>query len=104
MMRPAELVPDMQNIIRRFTDTNATRFYIFLDDLHYLPSAEQPKLLDLVHGAVRDSDAWLKVAGIRHLTRWFQEKPPLGTTNWTRCRSHRFGCNTGGTFTSEDLP
>ena len=72
------LVPDMQNFIRLFTDTNATRFYIFLDDLHYLPSAEQPKLLDLVHGAVRDSDAWLKVAGIRHLTRWFQEKPPLG--------------------------
>ena len=47
-------------------------------DLHYLPSAEQPKLLDLVHSAVRDSDAWLKVTGIRHLTRWFQAKPPLG--------------------------
>ena len=74
----SRLVPDMQNVIRQFTDTNATRFYIFLDDLHYLPSAEQPKLLDLVHGTVRDSDAWLKVAGIRHLTRWFQEKPPLG--------------------------
>ena len=74
----SKLVPDMQKIIRQFTDTNATRFYIFLDDLHYLPSAEQPQLLDLVHGAVRDSDAWLKVAGIRHLTRWFQEKPPLG--------------------------
>ena len=74
----SRLVPDMQNVIRQFADTNATRFYIFLDDLHYLPSAEQPKLLDLVHGAVRDSDAWLKVAGIRHLTRWFQAKPLLG--------------------------
>ncbi|MCH8294123.1 ATP-binding protein, partial [Candidatus Poribacteria bacterium] len=74
----SRLVPYMQNAIRRFVDTNATRFYIFLDDLHYLPSSEQPKLLDLVHGAVRDSDAWLKVAGIRHLTRWFQAKPPLG--------------------------
>ena len=52
----------MQTVIRQFTDTNATRLYIFLDDLHYLPSVEQPKLLDLVHGAVRDSDAWLKVA------------------------------------------
>ena len=74
----SRLVPNMQNVIRRFTDTNATRLYIFLDDLHYLPSAKQPKLLDLVHGAVRDSDAWLKVAGIKHLTRWFQDKPPLG--------------------------
>lgn len=74
----SRLVPYMQNIIRQFADTNVTRFYIFLDDLHYLPSSEQPKLLDLAHGAVRDSDAWLKVAGIRHLTRWFQAKPPLG--------------------------
>ena len=74
----SRLVPYMQKVIRRFADTNATQFYIFLDDLHYLPSAEQPKLLDLVHSAVRDSDAWLKVAGIRHLTRWFQAKPPLG--------------------------
>ena len=74
----SRLVPYMQNVIRQFADTNATRFYIFLDDLHYLPRAEQPKLLDLVHGAVRDSDAWLKVTGIRHLTRWFQAKPSLG--------------------------
>ena len=74
----SSLVPDLQHIIRRFVDTNSTRFYIFLDDLHYLLSCEQPKLLDLVHGAVRDSDAWLKVAGIRHLTRWFQANPPLG--------------------------
>ena len=74
----SRLIPHMQKIIRRFADTNGTQFYIFLDDLHYLPSAEQPKLLDLVHSAVRDSDAWLKVAGIRHLTRWFQAKPPLG--------------------------
>ena len=74
----SRLVPYMQNVIRQFADTNATRFYIFLDDLHYLPSAEQPKILDLVHGAVRDSDAWLKVTGIRHLTRWFQANPPLG--------------------------
>lgn len=74
----SRLVPHMQKNIRRFADTNETQFYIFLDDLHYLPSAEQPKLLDLVHSAVRDSDAWLKVAGIRHLTRWFQAKPLLG--------------------------
>ena len=74
----SRIVPYVQRVIRRFADTNAIQFYIFLDDLHYLPSKEQPKLLDLVHGAVRDSEAWLKVAGIRHLTRWFQAKPPLG--------------------------
>lgn len=74
----SRLVPQMQTVTRRFTDTNATRLYIFVDDLHYLSSKEQPRLLDLIHGAVRDSDAWLKVAGIRHLTSWFQPKPRLG--------------------------
>ena len=73
-----KLIPYIQKVIRRFADTNETQFYIFLDDLHYLPTKEQPKLLDLVHSAIRDSDAWLKVAGIKHLTRWFQSKPPLG--------------------------
>ena len=74
----SQLVPRMQNAIRQFADATATRLYIFIDDLHYLSSMEQPRLLDLIHGAVRDSDAWLKVAGIGHLTRWFQSKPPLG--------------------------
>lgn len=73
-----KLVPYMQKVIRRFTDINATRLYIFVDDLHYLSNMEQPKLLDLIHSAVRDSDAWLKVVGIKHLTQWYQSNPPLG--------------------------
>ena len=36
------------------------------------------RLLDMFHGCVRDTDAWLKIASIRHLTRWFQSSPPLG--------------------------
>jgi hypothetical protein len=35
-------------------------------------------LLDLVHGMVRACDAWLKIAAIRHLSRWYQPSPPLG--------------------------
>lgn len=72
------LIPRMQDTIRRFLETNALRLYIFLDDLHYLTRGEQPKLLDMVHGSIRDCDAWLKVAGIKHLSRWFQTNPPLG--------------------------
>ena len=72
------LVPRMQLLIRRFLDSSATRMYIFLDELHYLPLAEQPRLLDLLHGSIRDCDAWLKIAGIRHLSRWFQTNPLLG--------------------------
>jgi hypothetical protein len=72
------LVPRMQLLIRRFLDSSATRLYLFLDELHYLSLVEQPKLLDLLHGATRDCDAWLKIAGIKHLSRWFQTNPLMG--------------------------
>jgi len=73
------LVPQMQALLRRFLQTTDNRLYFFIDELHYLlPRNEQPRLLDMVHGAVRDCDAWLKVAGIKHLSRWFQSNPPLG--------------------------
>lgn len=72
------LVPRMQLLTRRFLDSTANRLYIFLDELHYLPRNEQPILLDMLHGSVRDCDAWLKIAGIRHLSRWFQTAPLLG--------------------------
>jgi hypothetical protein len=72
------LVPEVQRLIQRFLESAGTRLYIFLDDFYFLARAEQPQLLDLLHGSVRDADAWLKVASIRHLTRWFQSDPPTG--------------------------
>ncbi len=74
----SEYVPRMQLALRRFLDSSPVRFYIFIDELHYLARKEQPQLLDMLHGCVRDCDAWLKVAGIRHLSRWFQTHPPIG--------------------------
>jgi hypothetical protein len=48
------------------------------DDIHYMDAGEVPGLLDLLHGVSRDNPVWLKVAGIRHQTRWFTQDPPLG--------------------------
>jgi hypothetical protein len=77
--REAEImIPEMQRAIRRYIEISGLRFYIFLDDFYYLRRADQPRLLDMLHGCVRDCDAWLKIASIRHLTRWFQSSPPLG--------------------------
>ncbi|HEY6334006.1 MAG TPA: hypothetical protein VI756_32115 [Blastocatellia bacterium] len=73
--RPNEvvhLIPDMQVLIHRFLESEGKQLYLFLDELHYLPTSEQPRLLDMIHGSVRDCEAWLKVAGIRHLSRWFE--------------------------------
>jgi hypothetical protein len=72
------LIPEVQQLVARFVSAADVRLYIFVDDFYYLPRAQQPALLDMFHGCVRDTDAWLKVASIRHLTRWFQSSPPLG--------------------------
>jgi len=77
--RQAEmLIPEMQRAIRRFIEVTGLRFYIFLDDFYYMRRNDQPRLLDMLHGCLRDCDAWMKIASIRHLTRWFQSSPPLG--------------------------
>jgi hypothetical protein len=72
------LIPKVQRVLKRFLDANGLRLYIFVDDFYYLPRKDQPMILDMLHGCVRDCNAWLKVASIRHLTRWWQSTPPLG--------------------------
>jgi hypothetical protein len=75
---PTRLIPKVQRTLKRFLDSNGLRLYIFVDDFYYIPRRDQPMLLDMLHGCVRDCDAWLKIASIRHLTRWWQSSPPLG--------------------------
>jgi hypothetical protein len=72
------LVPRVQRLIKRFLETESKKLFIFVDELHYLRRDVQPRLLDSLHGAVRDADAWMKIAGIRHLMRWFVSSPTLG--------------------------
>lgn len=72
------LIPRVQKVVRRFLDIEGRPLYVFLDDFYYVSRDQQPWILDLLHGCVRDSEAWLKVASIRHLTRWWQSSPPMG--------------------------
>lgn len=74
----SELPPRIRQLVKRFLELTQKRLFVFVDDLHYLSKNEQPQFLDLAHGAIRDSDAWLKVATIRHLSRWFIQHPPTG--------------------------
>ncbi|MFC8597799.1 hypothetical protein [Isoptericola sp. NPDC057191] len=72
------LVPQVQRVLSRFLDIEGVPLFVFLDDFYYVARNDQPWILDALHGCVRDCDAWLKVASIRHLTRWFQSSPPVG--------------------------
>ena len=72
------LIPEVHAVIKRFGEMYGRRLYVFLDDVHYVPRDQQPELLDVLHSFVRDSDAWLKIAMIRHFSKWFQVNPPVG--------------------------
>jgi hypothetical protein len=72
------IIPEVQRLLRRYLELTVRRLFVFLDDFYFVSRAEQPLLLDMVHASVRDTDAWLKIASIKHLTRWFQGAPPLG--------------------------
>jgi hypothetical protein len=72
------LIPRAQRFLRNYLATASRPLYVFLDDFYYLQRADQPEVLDMLHGVTRDADAWLKVASIKHLTRWWQASPPLG--------------------------
>lgn len=78
MSQVAALIPVAQRAFRRFGEVSGLRLFVFLDDFHYVSRRDQPEVLDLLHGSLRDCDAWLKVASIRHLTRWYQPSPQMG--------------------------
>lgn len=73
-----ELVPRFHRFLRRFLETTGRQLFVFLDDFYFVPRDQQVELLDVLHACVRDCDAWLKVATIRHLTRWFEPSHQLG--------------------------
>ncbi len=74
----ASLLADLQQALAHFTIANSRPVFIFLDDVHYLARNDVPELLDMLHGLARDNPVWLKVAGIKHQTRWFSPEPPTG--------------------------
>lgn len=74
----ANLVPLLQQECSRYCLQSQRSIFIFVDDVHYLASADVPLFLDLLHGVTRDSSVWLKIAGIQHQTRWFIPVPPTG--------------------------
>lgn len=71
-------IPQLQQTIALMCDELQTDFYLFVDDIHYLPMGELPRFLDLIHAISRDTRMWIKAAGIRHQSRWFTDDPPTG--------------------------
>jgi AAA ATPase domain len=72
------LIPELQQMFQTLGRETEEDIYLFIDDIHYLAVSEQPQFLDMIHSITRDNRIWLKVAGIKHQTRWFTDNPPTG--------------------------
>lgn len=66
---PAWIAPELNARLREFFEATGRQLFIFLDDFYLYPIAGQPFVLEGLHACTRDSEAWLKVASIKHLTR-----------------------------------
>src|ERR1022692_510841 len=58
-------VPWMKRELQALTKVTGNHVYVFLDDFHVLAPLEQPKVLHLVHGALKGANGCFKVAGLR---------------------------------------
>jgi hypothetical protein len=52
--------------------------FVFLDDLHVIDRAAQPRLLHYLHAATKGANAWLKVAGLSSLLNVYSPKSREG--------------------------
>ncbi len=75
---PAGAVPQLRRNIQDLTRRTQSNAFVFLDDFHLLALDEQPKLLHLIHGALKGANGWLKVAGLRSLLNWYSPRTREG--------------------------
>jgi Cdc6-like AAA superfamily ATPase len=64
-------IPNIKRELQTITGITKRGAFVFLDDFHLLEWNEQPKLLHLVHGALKGANGWLKVTGLRSLLNYY---------------------------------
>lgn len=70
-LAPAVAVTRIKRGLQTLTHTTGNSAFVFLDDFHLLEWDEQPRLLHLLHGALKGANGWLKVAGLRSLLHFY---------------------------------
>ncbi len=75
---PSKLTLRLNEELKRFYYSTGKKTFLMLDDFHHLPIEKQPFLLDNLHAAFRDTQTWLKVATIKHLSRWYLAEKQKG--------------------------
>jgi hypothetical protein len=78
--RIGALIPQLNVAFRRLiAESTDDHGLIFLDDFYYVAQADQPKVLDFIHRAVKGSGFFLKVGGLGTRLQPFKDgDPPVG--------------------------
>jgi hypothetical protein len=71
-------VPRIKRELQALTRVTKSHIFVFLDDFHLVAQIEQPKLLHLIHGALKGANGWLKVAGLRSLLNSYSPRTREG--------------------------
>ena len=66
-LAPTLGVPRTKRALQKITRKTGNHAFVFLDDCHLVLQEEQPRMLHLLHGALKGANGWLKVAGLRSL-------------------------------------
>ncbi len=75
---PNAAVLEIKRHLQDITKLTKNHVYVFLDDYHLLDPGEQPKILHLLHSALKGANGWLKVAGIRSLLNYYSTRDRIG--------------------------
>jgi Cdc6-like AAA superfamily ATPase len=77
-LAPSKAVPQIKRQLQAITKATRNAVFVFLDDFHLLDWDHQPKLLHLLHGALKGANGWIKVAGLRSLLNYYSAKSREG--------------------------
>ena len=75
---PAWLSPEVNARLREFSTATGRSVFVFVDDFYLYPRSSQPLVLEGMHACTRDTEAWLKVASIKHLTTQWDARSQSG--------------------------
>ncbi len=75
---PAWLPVEVNTCLRDFHHATGRPVFAFVDDFYLYPRLSQPLVLEGMHACTRDTEAWLKMASIKHLTRQWDSASQSG--------------------------
>lgn len=70
--------PRLKRCLTELTKKIGGSAFVFLDDYHLVDYSEQPKVLHLIHAALKGANGWLKVAGLRSLLNYYSARDRIG--------------------------